>query len=303
MFSRGGSAPVSVRLENWHDTRRARLIPVKCYLPALPPAGVILFSHGLGGSREGGADWLRHWASRGFAAVALQHPGSDEKLLKAGSPLALRRALQSAMTREQLLNRVGDVVFAVRQLDHGALPEVPPGMPLGISGHSFGAVTTLAVVGERLDGHQAATNAEIRGRFSAALALSPSARGEHALLPARFGSIHLPCFSITGTRDDGIGLSDITAANRLLPYKHMPGPEKYLLVMGGGGHLDFAGQSSAGEKMIFRRSPPPEGLRSAVAGASTAFWLARLAGEASAHQWLREVFPLALGADDHFEFK
>lgn len=303
MFSRPGGAPVSVRLENWHDTRRARLIPVKCYLPTTPPAGVILFSHGLGGNREAGVDWLGHWASRGFAALALQHPGSDEKLLKAGSPMALRRVLQSAMTREQLLNRVGDVAFAVRQLDHGALPEVPAGLPLGMSGHSFGAVSTLAVIGERLDGHQPALDAETRGRFSAALALSPSARGEHTLLPARFGSIHQPCFSMTGTRDDGIGLSDITAANRLLPYKHMPGPDKYLLVLAGGSHLDFSGQASAGEKMIFRRSTPPEGLDAAVRGASSAFWLAHLAGEASAARWLREIFPLALRPDDHFEFK
>lgn len=302
MFSRPGPAAVSIRLESWHDTRRARALPVLLRIPDGPSRGVILFSHGLGGNRQGGADWLDHWASWGFITVALQHPGSDEQLLKAGSPLALRRALQSAMTREQLLARVGDVAFAVRHLDHGGLAEVPPGSPLGMSGHSFGAVTTLAVAGERLDGHHAAVDAATRERFSAALAFSPSARGEHSLLPARFGSIHLPCLSITGTRDDGIGLSDITADNRRLPYRHLPGPEKYLLVLAGGGHLDFAGQSSSGEKMLFRRNATPAGLVAAVRSASTAFCLAYLAGDSDARGWLRERLPEVLSAEDEFLF-
>lgn len=302
MYSRAGPVAVSTRLETWHDTRRARSLPLLVRMPAGVPRGVILFSHGLGGSRQGGADWLAHWASWGFVTVALQHPGSDETLLKAGSPLALRRALQSAMTREQLLARVGDVAFSVRHLDHGGLAEVPAGLPMAMSGHSFGAVTTLAVAGERLDGHQPAVEPATRDRFDAALAFSPSARGEHALLPARFGSIRLPFLSITGTRDDGIGLSDITADNRRLPYRHMPGPEKYLLVLAGGAHLDFAGQSSSGEKTLFRRSQTPPGLVAAVRSASTAFWLAHLAGDGEARGWLREQFPAALTPDDEFLF-
>ena len=41
---------------------------------------VILFSHGLGGSRNGYKYVRAHWTARGYATIFLQHPGSDESL-------------------------------------------------------------------------------------------------------------------------------------------------------------------------------------------------------------------------------
>lgn len=59
-----------------------RVIPLLISLPEkkgyLP---VILFSHGLGGSRTG-CEYIRtYWTARGYATIFLQHPGSDESLL------------------------------------------------------------------------------------------------------------------------------------------------------------------------------------------------------------------------------
>ena len=66
-----------------HDAARNRDIPVRVYLPAnTAPAPVILFSHGLGGSRAGSVFLGEHWAARGCVAVFLQHPGSDESVWK-----------------------------------------------------------------------------------------------------------------------------------------------------------------------------------------------------------------------------
>jgi predicted dienelactone hydrolase len=50
--------------------------------PAAPATGpgpfpVIVFSHGLGGSREGYKYLGRHWASYGYVAVHVEHLGSD----------------------------------------------------------------------------------------------------------------------------------------------------------------------------------------------------------------------------------
>jgi len=62
-----------------HDAARNRDIPVRVYLPAnTAPEPVILFSHGLGGTRTGSAFLGEHWAARGYVAVFLQHPGSDD---------------------------------------------------------------------------------------------------------------------------------------------------------------------------------------------------------------------------------
>lgn len=63
------------------DEERRREIPLRIYLPAATaPAAAVLFSHGLGGSREGNAYLGTHWASRGYVAVFLQHPGSDKSV-------------------------------------------------------------------------------------------------------------------------------------------------------------------------------------------------------------------------------
>jgi hypothetical protein len=65
------------------DAARDRDIPLKIYLPASRAAEpVVLFSHGLGGSRDGCSYLGQHWASRGYVAVFLQHPGSDDSVWK-----------------------------------------------------------------------------------------------------------------------------------------------------------------------------------------------------------------------------
>src|ERR1039457_5151717 len=69
-----------------HDAARNRDLPVRVYLPTnTAPVPVILFSHGLGGNREGSKFLGGHWASRGYAAVFLQHPGSDDSVWKSES--------------------------------------------------------------------------------------------------------------------------------------------------------------------------------------------------------------------------
>ena len=39
---------------------------------------MIVFSHGLGGTRDGYEYLGRHWASYGYVSVHLQHKGSDD---------------------------------------------------------------------------------------------------------------------------------------------------------------------------------------------------------------------------------
>jgi predicted dienelactone hydrolase len=72
-----------------HDAKRNRDIPVRVYLPeSVKPAPVVLFSHGLGGSRNGNEFLGQHWAARGYVA-SLVNSSSDQ--LRA---LSLRIAAQ-----------------------------------------------------------------------------------------------------------------------------------------------------------------------------------------------------------------
>jgi predicted dienelactone hydrolase len=58
-------APKSVDL-TIEDSARSRQIPIRVWLPTKKePAPVVLFSHGLGGSRENNSYLAKHWASRG----------------------------------------------------------------------------------------------------------------------------------------------------------------------------------------------------------------------------------------------
>ena len=298
-------APHLTHLTDIHDSRRARSLPLKLYLPDRPaPAGLILFSHGLGGSREGGTDWLSHWAGLGFAAIAVQHPGSDTSLLHNNSPLALRKAFRVAMNPEELTRRADDLRFVLSRIGRdGCFPDVINGVQkIGLCGHSFGAVTVQLLAGERRP-EQKPGPAD--PRVAAALALSPSAR--HADkgpgLTHRFGQVRLPFLSITGSRDDGMGLSDITAANRELPYRHMPAGDKYLLVFADGTHLDFAGQASQAEGTVFNIRREPAVFRDNLLAASSAFWQAHLADDADARRWLSTTLPGRLRPEDRFETK
>src|SRR4051812_6452841 len=134
------------------DKSRSREIPLRIYLPAThSPAPVVLFSHGLGGTRQGNAFCGKHWAARGYVAVFLQHPGSDDSVWR-NKPIRERlAAMRHAADLENFLLRTKDVPAVLDQLqrwNHSADHPLSGRLDLasaGMSGHSFGAVTTQAV--------------------------------------------------------------------------------------------------------------------------------------------------------------
>ncbi|QEL66298.1 hypothetical protein OTERR_28220 [Oryzomicrobium terrae] len=252
------------------------------YRPAGPLRGVIAYSHGLGGSCRSGAAWLRHWASHGFLGVALTH--RHERPID-GSPLQLRRALREALAGKALRTRVSEMHALIAALVAALQP--PPLetlVPIGVAGHSFGGVTTQILAGERRCYDPAPGEDEIAGPLyapvaglGAALAFSPSARANPLPLPERFAAVTAPFLSLTGSRDEGLLRGDIDAANRCLPFEHMPPGGKYLFVAAEGRHNDFAGEAedNAG-------SPPAPAFTPWLSALSTAFWLAHLAGDSTA---------------------
>ncbi len=101
-----------------HDAARHRDIPVRVYLPTnTAPAPVILFSHGLGGSRAGSAFLGEHWAAHGYVAVFLQHPGSDDSVWKDEPWQQRMRAMNQAASLDNFRLRVQDVPAVLNQLE------------------------------------------------------------------------------------------------------------------------------------------------------------------------------------------
>ena len=96
----------------WTDRARGRSVPWRLRLPSQPgPWSLVLYSHGLGGNREGAAAWGQAWADAGVAVLHLQHPGSDTETLRSGMA-----ALRAAASAAQLLARVRDVRHALDEV-------------------------------------------------------------------------------------------------------------------------------------------------------------------------------------------
>src|SRR4051812_39599848 len=75
----GTFAVETLKLE-WRDAKRQRDVPAKIYFPkdATGACPLIVFSHGLGGTRDGYEYLGRYWASHGYVSVHVQHLGSDD---------------------------------------------------------------------------------------------------------------------------------------------------------------------------------------------------------------------------------
>ena len=80
-------------------------------------APVVLFSHGLGGSREGSAFLGKHWSARGYVCVFLQHPGSDTSVWKGKPAGGIAGRDAKAASLENFLLRVKDVPAVLDQLE------------------------------------------------------------------------------------------------------------------------------------------------------------------------------------------
>lgn len=271
------------------DAERQRELPIRVYLPAgKAPAPVVLFSHGLGGSRENNPYLGRHWSGRGYAVVFVQHPGSDESVWKGVAPLRLPTALKQAASGQNLLLRVADIPAVLDQLERWqaetghALQGRLDLKRVGMSGHSFGAVTTQAVSGQSLPaGGARFTDPRIR----AALAMSPSvpAVGDAG---RAFGAVKIPWLLMTGTADVArigtttLGPADV--ASRLAVYPALPEGDKYELVLEGAAHHAFGDRALPGEGA--GRNPNHHRV---ILALSTAFWDAYLRDDPAAKAWLQ----------------
>ncbi len=277
------------------DEARKRDVPLRVYFPATTdPAPVVLFSHGLGGSRENNPYLGKHWAARGYVAVFLQHAGSDDSVWK-NTPLAQRMAAMTrAASAQNLVLRVQDVAVVLDQLaewdkeEGHALRGRLDLQRVGMSGHSFGAQTTQAVSGQSLAiGGQRFTDARIK----AAIAFSPNApqRGD---AKTAFGSVKIPWLVMTGTKDTS-PIGNATVESRLAVFPALPAGDKYELVLDKAEHSAFGDRPLPGESE--KRNPNHHRV---ILALSTAFWDAYLRGDAAAKTWLIGHGPRGLLEDN-----
>ncbi|MEQ1865619.1 MAG: alpha/beta fold hydrolase [Micropepsaceae bacterium] len=293
------AAPAETILGEWTDAARAgRVVPYKIYLPNIQsPSPVVVFSHGLGGNRDGAEYLLRHLAENGYVTVAVQHPGSDTPSVFGAA--AENGGIREATTPAVAADRFRDIPFAIDELakmnaGDARLRGKLDMSRLGMSGHSYGAVTTLALAGQGFGPRARLSFAD--ERIKAAIAYSPNKprQGDPA---EQFASIRIPTFHMTGTEDKNPLDESDPVENRQVPYRSIKNADKYLIVFTGGDHMIFSGRR-------FQGGPRPgdETFHALIQKSSLAYWDAYLKGNAEAKTYLTAGgFAKDLGSSGTFE--
>ena len=231
---------------DWKDDARERTLPLKVRVPdGDTRVPLVIFSHGLGGSREGGKTWGEYWSANGYLVIHVQHPGSDEALWKGPGDGAPKQRMARGATPDQLLGRVDDVRFVIDELTRLQRKSDAPAWAkrvdlsrVAMTGHSFGARTTMALAGERFPGP---IKSVADPRISAFIAFSPAVQGAKRSWPERYGAMTQPFLSVTGSIDGDVMGNGSTPKNRAAVFDAQNGGDKYRVIFTGGNHSVFNG--------------------------------------------------------------
>ena len=266
----------------WFDAARGRSVPAKVYHPTekTGPFPVILFSPGLGRSRDDCAYLGHQWASRGYVSVHVQHKGSDEEVRR-GAVRPKKQLREAFDDPKNIRNRPRDIVFAIDQLERMRREGTPLGSRLdldriGVAGHDFGAQTALAIAGQVLPGQIAF----VEPRVKAVLAMSSPVPLGQVPLAVAYGDVKLPCLHVTGTADNSI-VATTQASQRRLPFDYTAGVDQYLVTLQGADHMTYSGHLRPS-----RNGRDDVRFQRLIALSSTAFWDAYLKDNAEAKAWL-----------------
>ncbi|MGC4073309.1 MAG: hypothetical protein QM760_12490 [Nibricoccus sp.] len=250
--------------ETWFDSGRGYSMPVRIYAPALShgsgPFPLIVLSHGLAGS-IGAFDTLSNYlTSHGYICVMIEHADSrpDSRIERPKDVIFALDVILGSPANPLLAGRVD-----ATRLAHG--------------GHSFGAFTTLALLGARY--HEAGALSPIVSfpdtRIKCGVALSPQGATTLGLFSGSWDNITRPSLTMHGTLDSAPGTDD--PVTRRQPYDEMPAGNKAHLTLDQGEHNDFSDTGIAEEGDRFSRWYFP---------ATLAFLDANLRNDSAAREWL-----------------
>lgn len=272
-----GSYVVESKVLTLHDSGRNKDLNVRVSWPAGKGVfPVILFSHGYMGSENGYQPLVRHWVSHGFIVIQPRHFDSVEG--KSTIEKLRAASFRDPKTFGSPLERIKDLEFLQTQIK-----SLAPNADLnhvGVSGHSYGGMTTSIAAGTSLKGIQA----KMKG-ITAFIMLSPG--GGTGKGQQDYSGIVAPSLVVSGTLDTigqrGI-MPEATPESRKNPFLYSPPGDKFLLWMIGA-HHDLGGISGA----KYRGSGEENStMLSAVLGSTTAFWKAYLGNDPAAKRFLEK---------------
>lgn len=279
-----------------NDDGSVRVVPFKIYHPVdhgLTSLPIVIWSHGYGGSQDGAGFLSRYIASHGYVVVHPTHIGTDSSLWegKSGHPWDILR--QTKISRTTTLNRFKDIPFLLDSLQGWAQDNTDPGQfmdfsRVGMSGHSFGALTTQVAAGQLLADENDKLKRLREARITAGILYSPVPVAEHLLDKIVdlgdtniYADIEIPLLHMTGTQDDA-PIGGMPYDHRLVVYERSGKADKYLLVKDGADHMVYNGTRGK-----LDRNPMRDQHEAIIKALSLAYWEAYLKQDQAALDWLR----------------
>jgi predicted dienelactone hydrolase len=205
-------------------------VPIRVFSPtqqACPPLALI--SPGAGGT----ANTMKYLAEAlrkdGWLAVVIGHKESGPDALRENArELGLRKGLlELTADAGAYEDRFADISAALTWAGGRCKPRF-----VALLGHSMGAATVMLEAGAKNK-----LGLSARDRFDTYVAMSP--QGPGSIFPTEaWWDIKKPMLVLTGTRDKEL---EGTWKSRTLPYADMPGGCKWLGVIEGATHMNFAG--------------------------------------------------------------
>ncbi|HEY9632043.1 MAG TPA: hypothetical protein V6D14_01470 [Coleofasciculaceae cyanobacterium] len=284
------------------DQQRDRQVPLRIYYPqeeGLFP--VIIFSHGVGGSKDSFSYLSSFWSSHGYICIHPTHFGSDASVLR---KIGLQALIESTNEPETWSERPQDISFIIDSLEK--LDQQVPQLQgkinpsfIGVSGHSYGAYTTLLLAGAVIAMPGDETVSFRDERAGVFLPISPPGTGRQGLHLGSWDRINDPVMTVSGSED--LGLGGKPPSWRMEAFNYMPPLDKYHVLIKGANHFSFdpdmRGARTPSQRM--NRQNPVAGARNlleldnkslikiSLQQATMAFWDAYLKFNKSAKQYLK----------------
>ena len=229
------------------DRKRRKDLPLRVSYPdGGGPFPIIVWSHGMFGSKNGYLSLTEFWTGHGYIVIQPTHSDSlslDSKK-EVQETIAKLKAGQKAGRTGDWMSRPRDVRFVLDSLDEIArqvpgLTERMNRQSIGVGGHSFGAQTTQLVAGTSVRRRGGKRHSFADPRPAAFVAVSPNGLGQFDR--ESFQGVRRPMLFVTGTNDSGRGGDAIW---RKQAYDHAATGDKFLAWVDGAYH-DFGGISGA----------------------------------------------------------
>lgn len=168
-----------------------------------------------------------------------------------------------------------------------------------MSGHSFGAHTTLGMAGQQYAGFDGVSEPRLVSfiAFSPSLPMAGDAR-------RAFDQMTRPLLCITGTRDQDVMANGATSERRIAVYGALPAGGKAYLVLQDADHMTFAGQTGRAAAVVPREQVTRDlqaAHHASVASITTDWWRTSLLDDAAARA--RLVEPQGLRPGDVWQQK